>query len=103
MILHECGHIVVALALGVKIKRAGLKWTKGIFIVREQGTPYQNLLVSLAGPSVNLLLVAFEPWFPLFSLANVCCVIANMVPIEGSDGFRVASCWREIRGSGLTS
>jgi Zn-dependent protease len=97
MVLHECGHLAAAAALGVRVKRIGIQWNKGLFTVRERGTVHQNLLISLAGPSVNLLLIAVEPWFPMFSLANLCCVLANMLPIEGSDGFRVADCWRRIR------
>jgi Zn-dependent protease len=97
MVLHECGHLAAAVALGVRVKRVGIQWNKGIFTVREQGTVNQNLMIALAGPSVNLLLMAVEPWFPMFSLANLCCVLANMLPIEGSDGFRVADCWRRIR------
>lgn len=97
MILHECGHLAAAAALGVRVKRVGIQWNKGFFTVRERGTVHQNLLIALAGPFVNLLLVVVEPWFPLFGLANVCCVLANMLPIEGSDGFRVAECWRHIR------
>jgi Zn-dependent protease len=46
---------------------------------------------------VNLVLLILEPWFPLFSLANVCCVLANLLPIDGSDGYRVAECLRRIR------
>jgi Zn-dependent protease len=97
MILHECGHLAAAAAVGVRVKRVGVQWNKGFFTVRETGTVHQNLLIALAGPFVNLLLVGIEPWFPLFSLANVCCVLANMVPISGSDGFRVPECWRHIR------
>jgi Zn-dependent protease len=103
MILHECGHLAAAAALGVRVKRVGVQWNKGFFTVRERGTVHQNLLIALAGPFVNLLLIAVEPWFPLFSLANVCCVMANMLPIAGSDGFRVAECWRHIRVGGVAN
>lgn len=96
MILHECGHIVVAVALGVRVKKIGMLW-KGLYTVREQGTVSQNLLIALAGPFVNLLLILTGPWFPQFSLANVCYALVNMLPIEGSDGFRVAACWRQMR------
>jgi len=96
MVLHECGHLAAAAALGVRIKRVGIQW-KGIFTVREQGTVRQNLIIALAGPSVNLLLIALGPWLPMFSLANLCCVLVNMLPIKGSDGFRVADCWRRSR------
>lgn len=103
MTLHECGHIIAARALGVRVTRVGLKWDKGMYIVRDRGTVNQNLLIALAGPLVNLLLVALQPWYPLFALANACCVLANVLPIEGTDGYRVASCWREIKDGGLAS
>jgi Zn-dependent protease len=97
MILHECGHLAAASALGVRVKRVGLQWNRGLFTVREQGTVRQNLLIALAGPFVNVLLVASGPWYPVLGLANFCYGLANMLPIEGSDGYRVADCWRRIR------
>ena len=100
MVLHECGHLAAAAALGVRVKRIGIDWKKGLYTVREQRTVRQNLMIALAGPSVNLLLIALEPWFPMFSLANLCCLLANSLPIDGSDGFRVADCWRRIREGG---
>src|SRR5579871_1619653 len=103
MTLHECGHLGAAAALGVRVKRVGIDWKKGFFTVREQGTVHQNLMIALAGPFVNLCLFVLEPWFPLFTLANFCCALANMLPIEGSDGFRVAECWRRIREGELAS
>jgi Zn-dependent protease len=48
---------------------------------------------------VNLLLTGLQPWFPLFGMANFCYALANMLPIDGSDGFRVAACWRQIRNN----
>jgi len=103
MVLHECGHFVAARALGVRVTRVGVKWDKGMYIVRERGSVSQNLLIALAGPLVNLLLVALQPWYPMFALANVCCVLANVLPIEGTDGYRAAGCWREIRNGSLTN
>lgn len=97
MLLHETGHLIAALLLGVRVKNVGMKWNKGFYIVREQGTPHQSLLIALAGPSTNLLLIATSLWVPLFAAANFCYALANMLPIEGSDGYRIASCWREIR------
>src|ERR1700750_3218923 len=101
MVLHECGHLAAARALGGGVKRVGIDWRKGLYTVREQGSVHQNLTIALAGPSVNLLLIAVEPWFPMFSLANLCCVLANMLPIDGSDGFRGAACWPGVRGGEL--
>lgn len=101
MVLHECGHIFAAIALGVRVKKVGVQWNKGIYTVRERGTLLQNILIALAGPSTNLLLIVLEPWFPMFGLANVCCVLANMLPFRGSDGYRVATCWRDLRVVGV--
>ena len=103
MLLHECGHLAAALALGLRVKNIGMKWNKGLYTVREQGSPYQNLLISLAGPFVNLLLIGAAPWIPQFGLANFCYALANMLPIDGSDGFRVAACWRQIRQGQLAN
>lgn len=97
MLLHEGGHIAAAFVLGVRVKNVGIKWNKGLYTVRDAGSTYQNLLIAAAGPFVNLLLIACQPWLPLFSMANFCYALANMLPIDGSDGLRVAGCWRKLR------
>jgi Zn-dependent protease len=97
MLLHECGHLLAAFVIGVRIKRVGMKWNKGLYTIREQGTPFQSLLIAAAGPVANVLLIGIAPWAPLFGLANFCYALANMLPIEGSDGFRIALCWQQIR------
>ena len=97
MLLHEFGHIAAAFAFGVRVKKVGIQWNKGLYTVREQGAVGQNLRIALAGPTTNLFLLLTAPWFPAFALANFCYALANMLPIDGSDGFRVADCWREIR------
>jgi Zn-dependent protease len=101
MLLHEGGHIATATLLGVKVKRVGIKWNQGLYTLREQGSPGKNLLIALGGPFVNMLLVASSPWFAVFGLANFCFALANMLPIEGSDGFRIANCWQQIRNKDL--
>lgn len=99
MLLHEAGHLIAALILGVQIKNVGMKWNKGLYTVRQHGTPLQNLLVSAAGPFTNLLFIAATVKAPLFALANFCYALANMLPTEGSDGFRIAECWQQLRSS----
>jgi len=100
MLFHEAAHIVVALALGVRVKKVGLGW-KGIFTVREAGTPGKNLLVSLSGPVMNLALIFWWHWMPAFGLANVCFGVVNLLPIEGSDGARIRRCWQQMHGTNL--
>jgi Zn-dependent protease len=102
MLLHEGGHLFAALVLGLRIKSVGMKWNKGLYTIREQGTPLQNLLVALGGPLTNLLLLAAASRVPLFGLANFCYALANMLPIEGSDGYRIALCWQQLRSCETT-
>jgi Zn-dependent protease len=100
MAFHEAAHIVVAIALGVRIKKIGLGW-KGMYTVRDPGPPAKNMLVSLAGPLVNLALILSWHWFPTFGLANFCCFAANAVPIQGSDGDRALTCWQQMHKKDL--
>jgi Zn-dependent protease len=99
MVLHEAGHLLAALAVGIKIRGVGLRW-KGLYTVREAGPPAKNLLVSLAGPLTNLLLILSWHWSPTFGLANLCFGVCNLLPIGGSDGERVLRCWREMHDEG---
>jgi Zn-dependent protease len=96
MAIHECGHLLAASALGVRIKSVGLHW-KGLFTVREAGPPMKNLLISIAGPFVNCALILTWHSSPIFGLANVCFAIFNILPIEGSDGVRAVKCWEQMK------
>ena len=88
VVLHELSHIAVARLQGLKIKRIGITW-KGPYIVREPGSPWQNLRVCLAGPVVNLVL-AVLCWraAPAFAVCNMVLGAFNLLPIPGSDGHR---------------
>lgn len=96
MVLHEAAHVITAIALGINVKRVGLGW-KGIYTVRDQGTPGKNLLVSLAGPITNLVLILSWHWWPVFGMANMCVGLTNLLPIDGSDGLRVWRCWQQMQ------
>jgi Zn-dependent protease len=96
MAFHEAAHIVIAMALGIRVKKVGLGW-KGMYTVREPGPPDRNLLISVAGPLMNLALVQTSGWLPAFGLANLVCGVVNLLPIQGSDGARILRCWREMR------
>lgn len=102
MVLHECAHVVTATALGVKVKKVGLKWNKGIYIVREAGPLNANVAIAFAGPLINLVLISTWHWFPEFGLANLCYGAVNLLPIQGSDGSRILDCWDALRKRALT-
>ena len=88
--IHESAHILTARILGVKVKRIGANW-RGPYLVRDAGTPIQNLLITLAGPLSNLA----TAWLCLQAksgmylwLMSVTLGIFNLLPIPGSDGMR---------------
>ena len=97
MVLHEMGHVVTSLMVGIRVKSIGL-CMKGMYVVREAGTPMKNLLISLAGPLTNVVLVLiFYHASPMFTLANLCLAVCNLAPVKGSDGDRVLTCFHQIQ------
>jgi Zn-dependent protease len=87
IVLHELAHAAAALAHGLRIKRIGLSW-KGLYIVREAGSPLVNAQVSLAGPLANLAFALFWPLAPHFALYNLLFGLVNLAPVRDSDGQR---------------
>jgi Zn-dependent protease len=89
LVMHEAAHICAARALGIRVKRAGVNW-RGPYIVREQGTPLANAMVSAAGPVINLLLAVllWNDW-PSCAIANLVLGLSNLLPIPSSDGRRI--------------
>ena len=100
MVLHEFGHFLSARALGIRVKRIGLCW-KGVYVVREAGSPLRSLCVSLAGPLTNATLLLFWHWSKPFALANLCFALVNILPFRGSDGDRVLNYCGEIHRRSL--
>lgn len=95
MTIHELGHITAALLLGIQIKQVGLRW-KGLYTIREAGSPLRNIAVSLTGPLVNLALTLTVLFAPTFALANFCIALGNLIPIRGSDGYRILVILRQM-------
>jgi Zn-dependent protease len=97
MVLHEFGHLATSLMIGIKVKSIGL-CMKGMYIVREAGSPMKNLLITLAGPLTNVaLILLFWGHSPKFVLANLCLAIFNLVPVKGSDGDRALLCLEQLQ------
>lgn len=94
MILHECGHIAAAHLCGVKVKKIGISWI-GLFVLREPGPRWANLLISCSGPLVNLLLgAALWNTMPAFAQVNLFVGIGSLVPFPKSDGRRILALLR---------
>jgi len=98
LLLHELGHVLVALAHGVKVKRIGFAAAGGYTVREFSGRRWVEAQSAAAGPLVNLLL------FLLFSLAggpvayalakaNLVLGIGNLIPFPRSDGGRL---WKAI-------
>jgi Zn-dependent protease len=97
MVLHEFGHLATSLMVGIKVKSVGM-CMKGMYIVREAGSPMKNMLVSLAGPLTNVaLIILFWHVSPTFTLANMCFAICNLAPVRGSDGDRAWTCFEQMQ------
>jgi Zn-dependent protease len=89
-VLHELGHVVAALSLGMRLKSIGVRpW--GIFTVFDGGSVMANLLVTLAGPAMNagLFIGGFFTQNWMFAAINLVCGVAQLIPLPHSDGARV--------------
>jgi len=70
-----------------------------VYIVRETGTDWQNLLISLAGPlsnfvAVYLSLAVFRRG-AIFCAMNLVIGLINLLPLPRSDGLRACKLlWR---------
>ena len=101
-LLHEAGHIVACLLLGVRVTRVGVEW-KGPYIAHECGTDAQYLLIALAGPGANLLLAVLFWSQPLsgatFGSINLIVGLTNLLPIRDSDGSHIWDALKRVLSS----
>lgn len=110
VVLHELGHCLVARINGIGVSRILLLPIGGMAEFEEiPRRPRTEILIALAGPAVNCLLVALLAWpvtFPqdwelmltplqpagflrLVFLANVMMGLFNLLPVFPMDGGRV--------------
>jgi stage IV sporulation protein FB len=92
LLLHEAGHMLVALMLGVPVREFGLCLGGAYNRRGTAGRSRHELLIASAGPLVNLCLVAsmFLPVIgPQLAFCNLVLCVMNLLPLPASDGLRI--------------
>src|SRR5882757_1153234 len=114
VLLHELGHTVVSLALGLKVRRIVLMLLGGVSEIEEEPKrPGHEYLIAVAGPLVSLILAgvgaaayptlehgSVERWLVLqLMISNLGVMVFNMLPGLPLDGGRLlrAGVWRITR------
>ena len=106
VILHELGHILIAIILKIKIKHLKLS-VLGARIETEGALSYTDeLLLALGGPLFGFLGYSFTISIALmndqvpfccefllpFSIISLCLTVFNLLPLETLDGGRIFKC-----------
>lgn len=117
VLIHELGHLLVAKLLGVEVTKARFpsilgiefEWRMitfsatpdvelGYYTMQEKVCWWEVVLISFAGPGINLLIAALILIFYPFGLSltilvvapfffwNVVAGVTNLVPFDGYDG-----------------
>ena len=94
---HEAGHAVAAALTGTKFFALGF-CLKGAYIRRDCAKGATELLISSAGPLVNLIM-AMSLWnnqgiFQWLAQMNLFLAVINLLPYRGSDGHRILAAMR---------
>jgi Zn-dependent protease len=93
LLLHEVGHMLAARLLWVPVREFGLRlggaYNRRAFASRRR----DEILISAAGPLMNLLLVVPVLFIPRIgvqlALGNLALCVVNLLPIPSSDGLRI--------------
>jgi Zn-dependent protease len=101
LLLHEVGHMLVATMLGVPVREFGL-CLGGAYNRRAFAPSHRDeVLISAAGPLMNLFLVLPFLFLPRMGLqlatCNLTLCVVNLLPLPSSDGLRILRAWREFR------
>jgi Zn-dependent protease len=99
LLLHEVGHMLAAIMLGIPVREFGL-CLSGAYNRRAcSGRRRDEILISAAGPLVNLCLVLPLLFLPVIgaklALCNLLLCVVNLLPLPSSDGLRIL---RAMRG-----
>jgi Zn-dependent protease len=104
LLFHEIGHLLMAQLLGVRVRAVGL-CLKGAYLHRsDSGSAISEMLIAMAGPSVNLLLYAClkngDAMLRWVAVLNLVLAVSNLVPLSGTDGARIYQSLQSLRRGG---
>jgi Zn-dependent protease len=93
LLLHEVGHMLAAIMLRVPVREFGL-CLRGAYNCRAYaGRRRGEVLISAAGPLMNLFLVLPLLYLPVIgtklALCNLMICVVNLLPLPSSDGLRI--------------
>ncbi len=93
LLLHEMGHMLAAILLRVPVREFGL-CLGGAYNRRAHATRRRDeILISAAGPLMNLLVVVPLLFIPVIggrlALCNLLLCVGNLLPLPSSDGARI--------------
>ena len=106
VLLHECGHLLCAAMLKIKIQRFDLSLLGARIKTKHELSYFDELIFALGGPLLGFLGFAFTlkpslanlslPFcqgflFP-FSILSLCLSIFNLIPLSSLDGGRILKC-----------
>jgi stage IV sporulation protein FB len=102
VLFHELAHAAMIKLLGFGSSRIVLGGMGGVTMNERRAKPWQDLLISVAGPASNIVLMFATQWFetlpiastdrmlvallPRLELANLWWAIFNMIPVPPLDG-----------------
>jgi Zn-dependent protease len=93
LLLHEVGHMLAAILLRVPVREFGMSLTGAYNRRAYAGSRWDEVLISAAGPLVNLLLVLPLLHIPVIGNKLAYCslglCIVNLLPLPSSDGSRI--------------
>jgi len=102
VIIHELGHVVAARYYGWEVSEVQLLPFGGVAVIEEQGggTAWEEIVVAMAGPLQNaiMIILAFimkstslwnDGWVDYFVQANIWIALFNLLPILPLDGGRI--------------
>jgi hypothetical protein len=98
-LLHEMGHAAMALARGLKIARIGGRINRGynatVYVAIEPGTSRDQAMIAAAGPlaSVAVALAFQHAWPQMANLSLTFGLLNLLIPMKGSDGWRL---WKAV-------